>query len=370
MASIDKRGTGYRVRWRDPDGKARSRACPIRESAKRLQREVEACVAEGRRWTPRDVRPRATLGDILEAYTRECVRVLKPDTAERYARNLDLFERYLGKRFGRTEHLHPGVLTRQLLADFYDDLASGGLHGRPRTLATRRKIVEVVQLAWAWGYDDDTLGDDMPRPRKLRMVREEGRLTVAPTWDEMDRCIHHCRGWQKALTTVLRFTGLRVQQAMSLHWSDFDLHAGVLSIRGELGKSRQERRGRVIPVSGHLVQELSGWPRHDHWVIHSARSQGGSRERMARARDIGRAWARAGVREPAWKQPHHAFRKGFTSEMKRAGADTDAVEYLVGHSLGLRGVYTDPDALPLRQAVAKIPGLREPGKVIALDRGA
>ncbi|MCP4917543.1 MAG: hypothetical protein GY913_11515 [Proteobacteria bacterium] len=76
------------------------------------------------------------------------------------------------------------------------------------------------------------------------------------------------------------------------------------------------------------------------------------------------------MREPAWKQPHHAFRKGFISELKRAGADTDAVEYLVGHSLGLRGVYTDPDALPLRKAVAKIPGLREPGKVIALDRGA
>jgi len=296
--------------------------------------------------------------------------VLGEETAVRYARNLDLFERFLSSNVGPADQLYPEVLSKRLLAEFYDDLATGGLHGRPRKQSTQRKIVEVVQLAWAWAYDDDTLGDDVPRPRRLRMPRDEGRLTVAPTWDEMDRCIHQCRGWQKDLTTILRFTGLRVQQAMSLKWTDFDLETGVLSIRGELGKSRQERRGRVIPVSPHLVQLLATWPRRSEWVVQSSRSMGGSRERMARARDVGRAWARAGVREAAWKQPHHCFRKGFISELKRAGADTDAVEYLVGHSLGLRGVYTDPDALPLRKAVGEIPALREPGKVIVLDRGA
>ena len=43
--------------------------------------------------------------------------------------------------------------------------------------------------------------------------------------------------------------------------------------------------------------------------------------------------------------------------LKRAGADADAVEFLVGHSLGLRGVYIDADALPLKAAIDRIPAL-------------
>ena len=38
-----------------------------------------------------------------------------------------------------------------------------------------------------------------------------------------------------------------------------------------------------------------------------------------------------------------------------------------GHSLGLRGVYTDPDALPLREAVARIPPLFATSQVIPVE---
>ncbi len=79
--------------------------------------------------------------------------------------------------------------------------------------------------------------------------------------------------------------------------------------------------------------------------------------------------------DEVWEgRPHHAFRKGLVSGLKRAGADTDAVEVLVGHSLGLRGVYTDPDAIPLRGAVELIPRLPgqeplEPGSNVVPIRG-
>jgi hypothetical protein len=109
----------------------------------------------------------------------------------------------------------------------------------------------------------------------------------------------------------------------------------------------------------HLVTHATSWERDDTgFLVTSARQRGGDRERLARARDIDRAWGRAKVRKEAWEgRPHHAFRKGFVSELKRAGADSDAVEFLVGHSLGLRGIYIDPDALPLRSAVDTIPDL-------------
>ena len=39
---------------------------------------------------------------------------------------------------------------------------------------------------------------------------------------------------------------------------------------------------------------------------------------------------------------------------------------LVGHSLGLRGVYTDATALPLREAVSSIPPMGGAGRVMRL----
>ena len=288
--------------------------------------------------------------------------MLKPNTAIRYASALDLFLRTLGPG-----PLPPSILTRKLLADFHADLAHNGLHGQDRSNATRRKIVEVVQLAWKWLYDNDESGAEIPPPRALRMAREPAAPTVAPTWAEMDACIAVLDGWQHDLATVLRFTGLRVQQAMSLTWDDLDLAEAHLRVRGELGKTPQEQRGRIVPVSRHLVRRVADWPRHDY-LITSKRHRGGDRERMARARDMARAWQRAEVRSDVWKQrPHHAFRKGFVSELRRAGADSDAVEFLVGHSLGLRGVYTDPDALPLRAAVDRIPDLTSQPEFGALD---
>ena len=51
----------------------------------------------------------------------------------------------------------------------------------------------------------------------------------------------------------------------------------------------------------------------------------------------------------------HAFRKGVVSGLRKAGAAPVAVEFLVGHTFGSVGVYTDPDALPLLDAVKLVP---------------
>ncbi len=358
MASLHKRDDGWRVRWRDPDGTPRSRQCPTKATAQKLKAEVEEHGALGKRWEPHDAREVPDLRGLLKDYAEECARVLKPNTAIRYARALDLFLRYLEKVHGKSALFPPSLMSRRLLADWYADLKHGGLHGRDRTDATRRKLVEVIQLAWAWLFDDEEHGPLFAPPRKLRMAREPARPTVAPTWEEMDTCIHALRGWQHRLAIVLRFTGLRCQQGMGLRWSDLDLDRARLTLRGELGKSRQEQRGRIVPLSAHLVAILRTWEHTDEWLITSKRQRGADRERMARARDLERAWERSGVRKEAWDgRPHHAFRKGFVSGLKRAGADADAVEFLVGHSLGLRGVYIDPEALPLTTAINHIPAL-------------
>lgn len=381
MATIEKRGDGYTVRYReleavrDEDGttrrvwRSRRRQAPDHDTAKRLKLEIEKRSAIGERWEPEFERARPTLDTILGTYLDERMRMLQPRTAEQYARALDLFLRFLRAEHGAAP-LYPDLLSKGTLGAFYDWLAAGSgrvpPHDRPhqrvstapRTPQTCRKNVEVVQLAWAWAADSDDYADEAPRPRTIEMPEGETDPTVAPSWSEMDACVEAAEGWIRKLAIVLRFTGLRVQQVMRLRWDDVDLDLGTLRIRGALGKSAEERRGRIVPLSPHLVDELSGWGVRDGWLVPCNR-QPGPREREARGRDMARAWKRAGVPEDRWRnQPDHAFRKGITSGLKRLGADTEAVEYILGHSRpSVRGAYLDPDFLPNREAVTLIPAI-------------
>lgn len=291
----------------------------------------------------------------MTAYVLECDRVFKRGTAERIAFAMNLFRRFLAE-VGASAVTD---LSKELLREFNAWLAlpRTSRHGEEaRSPETVRKNTAIVQRMWQWVYDEDTTGA-VPPPKKLKMPTLPGAPVVAPTWAEMDACIAACETeWHRQLAIFMRFTGLRVNQVMRLEWRDADLERRTLTIRGELGKTAQEMQGRVIPISAHLVELLGGWGVREGFVIKSNRR--GQRERVARARDIERAWQRAGVRSAVWEgSPNHSFRDGLQSGLKQLGADDEAVKFLVGHSLGLRGRYLDPTFLPLVQAVALIPPL-------------
>lgn len=362
MASIEQRRGKFFVRWRDPDGGPRSRTCPDEKTAWKIKLDIERAVAEGKRWQPRDARPEPDLVEILESYSRRCARVLAEGTALRYAQTQDVFVRWLRVRYGARVKLTGSLLSSKLLEEFFGYLGSTGLHGRARGLDTRRKNVEVIQLAWKFAANSDEYADFVPPPRTIEMPRSPAQVPVAPRWAEVDAFVWRLTSWNQQVALLMRFTGLRVAQTTFLTWPDVDLDRASLIIRGELGKSKQEKRGRVVPISPHLVEILRAWgPQKAGYIVDAAGARGGDRERMVRQKAMRKAWADIEAREDIWRgRPSHAIRKGFISELKRAGADDEAVEYLVGHSLRLRGVYNDPDALPLRDAVALVPPLSPP----------
>ena len=261
------------------------------------------------------------------------------------------------------------MLTQTLLEDFYDHLNKvPGRNGKLRAPITCVKHIERVQDAWRWAFDHDDYGPFVPKPKSIELPTISSKRVVSPTWAEMDACIDASRGWYRRLLLVQRYTGLRVNQVMRLLWSDIDVENAVLNFRGELGKTKCEKRGRIIPISRHLADELATWGTRDGWLIKSGRKQEGPRARLARAREVNRYWKKAGVRPEVWSgRPDHSFRKGVVTEMKRGGADAEAAEYLVGHSLEpSRDPYLDADALPLRHAVAVIPPFGEHRKVAKL----
>lgn len=198
----------------------------------------------------------------------------------------------------------------------------------------------------------------------MEMPREE---VVAPTWEQMDQLV--ATAWAKSprwvgqLYTIARFTGLRSGQIARLRWSDFDFEAATLRIRPELGKSRQERAGRTVPVSQHLLTEMAGWGVREGRIL-----AGEVRHSTLRS-----CCRKAGLPDELWAgRPAHLMRRGFFTGLVMLGADVWAAERLLGHAVAtgesaVAASYLDRDQLiqRLRPAVDLVPPLG--GAVSDLD---
>jgi integrase len=358
MASVHQRGDRWVVRWRDAGGRgARAHAITVssERNALRLKVEIEDAIDRHGRYEPRRAGSATALEVIAVDYVQHLARRCAPSTVENVARQLELFRRWAG-----AGALADDVLSFARLSDYHATLGDPeqGRHQHARGPETVRKYVEAVERLWAWAWQRQARGDyhGVPQPDSLDLVRAPAPRREAPTWAQMDAAIGVSSGWHERLFIVLRCTGLRVQQALGLRWDDVEDRAGVwwLRVRPELGKSRQERRGRLVPLAPVLVEHLAGWGRRDGWLLDCPRE-----DRQARARDADRAWTRAGVPAAVWQgRGHHAFRAGFQSELRRLGVDVDVIEHLVGHSRGdVHERYVGPGGLPLVEAVSKVPVL-------------
>lgn len=361
MATLEKRGEWWTIRWTEPkpggEGRRwRRHRVRTRRQAEKLRIEIEDAVRLDGAWVPAAARPEATrLTDAIQAFLEHSGRSNAPATTLRKSQMLKLLVRHLG------DEARVDGLSYETLGEFHAWLRQPrtGRHLHGRGSETCRKIIGEVELLWRWAAQRQARGQfrGVPTPDSLDLQRAAAPEAQAPTWAEMDACIFAAKGWQRRLYVVLRCTGLRVGQVMRLRWDDLDLDEGVLRFRGELGKTKHERRGRRQPIAPVLLQELKTWEQRGEWLIDCPR-----RERIARARDAARAWQRAGVAEEKWAQPHHAFRKGWATGLQLAGVDKEAIEYMQGHQVGhLTGLatsrdrYLDPRALPLVEAVGQVP---------------
>jgi len=361
VATLEKRGEWWTIRWTEAgpgggDRRWRRHRVRTRRQAEKLRIEIEDAVRLEGAWVPAAARPQATsIRDIVDAFLEHSGRSNASSTTLRKSQML----RILVRHFGQDARIDQ--LSYEALGAFHAWLKDPetGRHVHGRGPETCRKIVGEVELMWRWAAQRQARGQfrGVPTPDSLDLQRAAAPEAQAPTWAEMDACIHAARGWQKRLYTVLRCTGLRVGQAMQLQWDDLDLEMGILRFRSELGKTKHERRGRRQPIAPVLLAELRTWEPRSEWLIDCPRL-----ERVARARDAARAWHRAGIAEEKWAQPHHSFRKGWATGLQLAGVDKEAIEYMQGHRVGhLTGLassrdrYLDPRALPLVEAVNQVP---------------
>jgi integrase len=353
MASIEKRREGYRVRWRDPDGTHHSRQCPSLTVARELLREVEAAASLGRKWAPTATQRVDPIDKAMAIYIGRIGRVKARQTCATRRSALERLRAFLQAREGKGKRLHWDLLSRRLLEEWDLSMADEGLQA-----STRAQHLRNAMLFWEWAYDDEEFGPHVPRPRKVESPQRVPKTVRAPTWAEMDLAISKAENREaRVVMTLMRCLGWRIGQVIGLRWDDIDLEAGLIRMRGELGKSRAEKAGRTTAIAKVLIDYLAGLGRREGRLV--------SFSRVWIHLNILKAWKASGVSPEIWDgRSAHCFRKGFRTELKAAGVDSEAIEFYCGRTTGVRDAYTDPRCLPIRDLVSKIPPIGGPYTVL------
>lgn len=168
MATVEKRGDAWRVRWRDPDGKERSRKCPTARSAKELKAQVEE---SGRCWQPAAAVEVPSLVSLIDAWLQDLARINRaPRTIARAYAVAAPFLAWLRDRLGRDPLVSD--LSRQVIED-YDRrhvLAGNGIQ-------TRR--VAGARPAGPGGDRGGAASRRTRRPRQAQRARFVRRLSIA-----------------------------------------------------------------------------------------------------------------------------------------------------------------------------------------------
>lgn len=334
----------HSFRWRERETGVHRRASFATARARdAFAREVTDARAGGRDWKPaRDAEGGPGLAQMMAAYIQHSARTRSDRTARDRREKLGLFLAWVVRRFGRGD-VGADVLSRSLCEDYDHHLATKG-HRTTYGVQSRRITHSVIFGFWRWCADREEWDRLVPMPRRIELPDPVLASVHAPTWSDADTMIAHVEEEAHRRAAVLmRMLGLRVGQVCRLLWSDFDFMRGELTIRGELGKTRREKVGRVLPLPPALRDELETWGRRDGLLIRRSVS---SVQRAMRA-----AWAASGLPPVFWqKRPLHALRKAFRSELRAAHVPSDAIEYWCGRRTGGQtDDYTDPRSLALRQ---------------------
>jgi integrase len=231
-------------------------------------------------------------------------------------------------------------------------------------------------LRWA-AAQKQFKGDWVPPDLPPDIEWEPRPITRIPSLHVTARVALEADGWLRQALTLAYYAGLRASQVMGLRWGDIDLNAGDLKFPGRLGKSKQERTGRRVPMSPHLVAELRRWADEDAidldavepaagpYIVNVSRGRGKQKPkagRELRSTSVKKVWRGLRLWDPAYIQPIHCFRASLANGLILRGTKVAAVSHLLGHSLGFFTIerYTKPDEAlrpDMLRAVAMIPAL-------------
>lgn len=216
MASINKYKTPagsqrYRVLWRDPSGKQKSKSFDRRKNAEDFMVKLEHSLREQSYVAP----VKATISAYLDEWFARHKKSLQAGTVKAYEYNIEHIKEQIGDKY--LQRLMPGDIE-----EMYKTLS----HFAGKTL---REIHSVLNLALAAAVKKRYLANnpcdavDRPRAAKYQAAFVPPDSVGAYLGATADT-------WLYPAAAIALFCGLRRGELLALHWSDIDFKRGEITV--------------------------------------------------------------------------------------------------------------------------------------------
>lgn len=325
MASIEKRarddGHRWYARYRDPDGRQRTKSFARKADAERYLTGVESSKLTGSYVDP--ARARLTVGTWAQQWLDGQAH-LKPSTHERYAGIVreHVLPRWSAVRLGDVSHADVQRWVTELSAT--------------RSPATVRKVHRVLSLVLALAVKDGRLVRNVAEGVSLpRVVTAERRYL---THEQVHALAAACGDEYRLVVLFLAYTGVRFGEMAALRVERVDflrrrasIVESVTLVRGvqTWGTPKGHER-REVPIPRFLVDELAAHvagKARDELVFTGPRAGGALRAQVFQRAALSAAAEEIGV---PGLHPHE-LRHTAASLAIAARADVKVVQQMLGH---------------------------------------
>lgn len=246
---------------------------------------------------------------------------VKPGTAKRYRVSL----RNLAPAFSA---LALDEITRRRIAAFVQDRSRAGASN-----ATIRRdltaLSSILRFAVACGWLDTNAAREWDRS----VIRERRPPQAPPSPEAVARALAYARTPMRALAAFLAATGVRLNEAASLEWSEVDLAAGTVSLIRT--KTNRPRVIRLRTIAGDATPVLSARARHPRsalvfWHDDGEPFRNASKDFGQLLERVARLEAKAGRTFRKFRA--HDLRHAFAIRWLKAGGDIYELSRHLGHS--------------------------------------
>jgi integrase len=245
-------GPVWRVRWRDPQGRARSRVVGKKTDAEALESELRRAKRLGA--SALATNSRETLAQFTELWwRRQAAPNLERNTLNHYASMLDI---HVIPKLGavRLQSLAP-----ELIGELGADVAAAGV-GNPTIRKALTLLQSILERAVEWRHLDSNPARGIRKPSQRR--RSVVRPLAADTVEAMRA--HLVAGGHQldaTLVPVLAYAGLRPGEAIGLRWHDVGEQTLLVERSVAFGqlKSTKTGKARTVRLLPPLAEDLTAW---------------------------------------------------------------------------------------------------------------
>ncbi|HCS70008.1 MAG TPA: integrase [Rhodospirillaceae bacterium] len=311
------------------------------EKARRMAFKVLAAVKDGE--DPAGERSRArkacTVKELAERFDQEHISVrLKPGTATEYRRNL---RRFILPALGR---LKVSDVTRADIAKFHHDLR----HIPYQANRNLELISKMFSMAEIWGMRPEGSNPRLhikkyPEEKRERYLSQKELSDLGSVLNEAEE-IGVDDIYAISAIRLLIFTGCRLNEIMSLKWTEVDFDNSCLRLSDSKTGARVVHLG---PPALDLLKNLKRQPKNP-WVI-CGKIPGTNRK------EIQKFWQRIRKRAGIEDVRIHDLRHSFASKAVAQGMSLPMIGKLLGHTqVQTTARYAHLAADPILAAATKV----------------